>query len=296
VIEFLARMVHFALCLLVLLCCASVVAAQSSPRTANLRLKFSGDGAVNENFQKVDNCFGGTLGNCITQLRLGGIQDVDGVLTVFNSSNSIHSFGVWSDNGTGGTLQRFIVENTAGGDGVTDVNFRNATVNYGSDDSAVSANGVSAFWFSPLGTSAYHVLRVYDDGEDAQGDVTLTIGNQGNINSFGRGKASQIFKICDFSDQSAANCRFILTEDGAMLWGGGSSQDVTLSRSAAGTLRVSAGDAIGSAPSNTPPTCAAAVEGAMYYDDSMSEPCFCDGTNWVTFDGTGGTPSSTSCG
>jgi hypothetical protein len=161
---------------------------------------------------------------------------VDAQMAVCSASNDIHSFAVWSDNGAGGWLQRFVVENTAGGGGVIDVNFRNATVNYGSDDPAVSANAVSAFFFSPITTAAYDIIRAYDDGQGASGSKTIVIGNQGYITSFGRGKASQIFKICDFSDQTAANCRFILTEDGVMLWGGGTSQDTQLGRISADVL------------------------------------------------------------
>ncbi|MFQ5525967.1 MAG: hypothetical protein ACE5GX_06850 [Thermoanaerobaculia bacterium] len=40
-------------------------------------------------------------------------------------------------------------------------------------------------------------------------------------------------------------------------------------------------------PTDAPGTCGASLEGSMYYDASMNEPCFCDGTSWIQFD-TGG--------
>ncbi len=41
-------------------------------------------------------------------------------------------------------------------------------------------------------------------------------------------------------------------------------------------------------PTDTPGNCDATTEGAMYYDDSLNQPCFCNGTNWLQFDGGGG--------
>lgn len=38
---------------------------------------------------------------------------------------------------------------------------------------------------------------------------------------------------------------------------------------------------------DAPAACSTSVEGYMYYDDSLSEPCFCDGTNYQQFDGGG---------
>ena len=41
-------------------------------------------------------------------------------------------------------------------------------------------------------------------------------------------------------------------------------------------------------PTDTPdPSCATAVEGTLYYDDSMSELCICNGTNYIQIDGGG---------
>lgn len=38
---------------------------------------------------------------------------------------------------------------------------------------------------------------------------------------------------------------------------------------------------------DSPVACSTSVEGYMYYDDSLSEPCYCDGTNYQQFDGGG---------
>ncbi len=44
---------------------------------------------------------------------------------------------------------------------------------------------------------------------------------------------------------------------------------------------------IKSTPTNSPGTCDVTLEGAMYYDASLNEPCYCNGSNWLPFDGTG---------
>ncbi|MBW2990560.1 hypothetical protein KY348_02530 [Candidatus Woesearchaeota archaeon] len=48
------------------------------------------------------------------------------------------------------------------------------------------------------------------------------------------------------------------------------------------TLEVSS--VIKSTPTDTPGTCDVSMEGGMYYDASLNEPCFCDGTSWKQFD------------
>lgn len=40
-------------------------------------------------------------------------------------------------------------------------------------------------------------------------------------------------------------------------------------------------------PSDAPPTCNAGAKGTLYYDDSLSELCDCDGTSWAQVDGGG---------
>jgi len=44
---------------------------------------------------------------------------------------------------------------------------------------------------------------------------------------------------------------------------------------------------IKSTPTDSPGTCNSDLEGGMYYDASLNEPCFCDGSNWRQFDGGG---------
>ena len=40
-------------------------------------------------------------------------------------------------------------------------------------------------------------------------------------------------------------------------------------------------------PIDSPGACDSGVRGSVYYDDSMNEPCFCNGSAWVQFDGGG---------
>ena len=44
---------------------------------------------------------------------------------------------------------------------------------------------------------------------------------------------------------------------------------------------------IKSTPTDSPGTCNSDMRGGMYYDASLNEPCFCDGSNWKQFDGGG---------
>ncbi len=54
------------------------------------------------------------------------------------------------------------------------------------------------------------------------------------------------------------------------------------------TTKLEVSSVIRSTPTDAPGTCALDTEGAMYYDASANEPCFCDGTGWQQFDGGGG--------
>jgi hypothetical protein len=40
-------------------------------------------------------------------------------------------------------------------------------------------------------------------------------------------------------------------------------------------------------PTDSPGTCDGTTEGRVYYDDSLAEPCFCNGSEWRQFDGGG---------
>ncbi len=54
---------------------------------------------------------------------------------------------------------------------------------------------------------------------------------------------------------------------------------------ASGRLRISS--LMRLSPTDSPGTCNAGWEGSIYYDGSLNEPCFCDGSNWRQFDGGG---------
>ena len=40
-------------------------------------------------------------------------------------------------------------------------------------------------------------------------------------------------------------------------------------------------------PTDAPGTCNAGAEGSVYADNSLNEPCYCNGANWKQFDGGG---------
>jgi hypothetical protein len=40
-------------------------------------------------------------------------------------------------------------------------------------------------------------------------------------------------------------------------------------------------------PTDSPGDCNSTLKGSLYFDDSMSEPCFCNSTDWSQFDGGG---------
>ena len=46
-------------------------------------------------------------------------------------------------------------------------------------------------------------------------------------------------------------------------------------------------DTFKSNPTDSPGTCDGSTEGSFYYDESLSEPCFCNGSEWRQFDGGG---------
>jgi len=54
------------------------------------------------------------------------------------------------------------------------------------------------------------------------------------------------------------------------------------------TTKLEVSSVIRSTPTDAPGICDLDTEGAMYYDASANEPCFCDGTAWRQFDGGGG--------
>lgn len=47
------------------------------------------------------------------------------------------------------------------------------------------------------------------------------------------------------------------------------------------------GGPVRAVPTDTPPTCNSGLEGGIYADDSLNEPCFCNGSSWVQMDGGG---------
>jgi Pectate lyase superfamily protein len=86
-----------------------------------------------------------------------------------------------------------------------------------------------------------------------------------------------------------ANDRLAASDTGQLAWGSGSaSADVTLERTAAGTIGVGAGHAIktGRAVTGSRPSASTVGEGAMFYDTTLDKPIWSDGTNWKDATGT----------
>lgn len=83
--------------------------------------------------------------------------------------------------------------------------------------------------------------------------------------------------------------RFGFRIDGRMQWSSGTAAiDVTLERTAVGTVGTGAGHAIrtGRAVTGSRPSAATVGNGAMFYDTTLSKPIWSDGTNWKDATGT----------
>jgi hypothetical protein len=83
--------------------------------------------------------------------------------------------------------------------------------------------------------------------------------------------------------------RYSFRQDGRMQWSSGAAAiDVTLERTAAGTVGVGAGHAIrtGRAVTASRPSASTVGSGAMFYDTTLSKPIWSDGTTWKDATGT----------
>lgn len=161
-------------------------------------------------------------------------------LAVCSNDTSVHTFSVWNDSG-GGMKQVFIIENNGNGglNGVaTDVDFRNAVVNFGSVDPNVS--GASSILFvSPLGQAFYSPITIFKSGDGPTGAAVWRVGNTGAMVTLAGGLASTVWSICANSDQSCASARQRFDEFGRQLWTRNIEQAVTIADNGAGTAAAS---------------------------------------------------------
>lgn len=93
-------------------------------------------------------------------------------------------------------------------------------------------------------------------------DTTLTVGTEGRIVKFG---------ATDLADS-------VMFEDTGKIGVGTIAPDATLE--IAGLTKVWSTDTPGACTVST-------IEASIYYDASLDEMCYCNGTNWVQFDGGG---------
>jgi hypothetical protein len=100
------------------------------------------------------------------------------------------------------------------------------------------------------------------------------------------GYAGQVLHLKKFAD---AGDHMVADGNGKFQWGAGAGTfDVSLERTAAGTLGVGAGHAIrtGRAVTGSRPSASTVGAGAMFYDTTLSKPIWSDGTVWRDAAGT----------
>jgi hypothetical protein len=128
-------------------------------------------------------------------------------------------------------------------------------------------------------------------------------GTDGNIYLYDGGIYSNPFLAISGHNSALVTLERRRTDGGAysLKTGCGSvncTDDFTISRSGTGTcIAIRDGcdvdipklevDTFKLNPTDSPGTCDSANEGRMYHDDSLSEPCYCSGSQWTQFDGGG---------
>ena len=119
-------------------------------------------------------------------------------------------------------------------------------------------------------------------GLTSGGDPILKwrIGATGDTRAYADGGENKfyIFQNSNSSDGTVNGYRMVIDDNGAV--------GINTTYPSAG-VNLEVSSIIKSTPTDSPGTCNSNTEGGMYYDASMQEPCFCNATNWVQFDGGG---------
>jgi len=155
-------------------------------------------------------------------------------------------------------------------DGVSDslLNFQTATT---SDGLAIQMNLYN--YFTNIGKSGsqtpIRALRVWDDDD---GIVLMEVDESEGEGAY--------LKLTDATENTAIE----FSTFGPSYFNGLGNLGIGTSSP---TAKLQVDGVIRSTPTDIPVTCNASMEGGMYYDASLSEPCFCNGSSWTQFDGGG---------
>jgi len=207
-------------------------------------------------------------------------------LTVENHDTSRHTITVQGDNGDGkGTVEWFAVENS--NPGPNDMDFRNVIMNIGAVDTGVQKFGaVTANFTSPTGSTGQYI-RTWAPGVSNTNPSCFSVGVNGNVTLAVGGLSSTALAIKTAAD---AQSKMTIDETGVHNWGPGGSTatDTSLSRTAANTLTMAAGDTfrITGAAHGSLPAASGFAAGAQFYCTTDKQPIWSDGTSWYEADGT----------
>lgn len=131
-----------------------------------------------------------------TYVPLSGAKTLTGQTRLETNVTTEHPLTVWADKGDGlGMLERFTVENTAGGGGC-DMNFRSVDLNIGL--STTGAYDAHIKMYAPTG-SATPPIRIFKAGSTT--DAALTFNRAGSVASYAKGLASgACFSLATWGD------------------------------------------------------------------------------------------------
>jgi hypothetical protein len=146
------------------------------------------------------------------------VTTVDRLLEVdVNDEEALGAFEVFTTNPLSGRKSRFKVENNQDTEEV-DINFREATVNFGSEQSALSES-CNAIFQRPSGSTQNPII-VMEAGETTAGAKAFFVGPHGTVNASTYGFATWALLVGAFNE---AEPRLGITSDGTILRGPGGS-------------------------------------------------------------------------
>ena len=167
-------------------------------------------------------------------------------VTIRNNVVNQRAFVVEVDTGDGeGYLERFSIENNPSQPNV-DINFRNASIDVGTADAAVTPSN-SALVFKSANT---HQELIVIRQLDSNTSVAFSLSNRGQMLQNAGNLVSVPFKLSVAGD---ANARFQWTEFGALQWGvgGATAVDARLEREVGG-VKITSGATFGIRDTFTP--------------------------------------------
>ena len=204
---------------------------------------------------------------------------------VESNSTTVVPFAIQVNNGDGnGTVQVFSVENN--NPGPYDMNIRNATLTFGSTDTAEQKYNLPVVqWRAPTGTTG-NFIQIFQPGSTTS--IVFRVNNAGTTVIGSGGLATNALQVTTFGD---ANPVLNVLSAGGIEWGAGgaSAVDVSLSRSAANVLSLGANDGIktGTAADHASlPAATGYAAGTQFWCTEHLQPIWSNATVWVEADGT----------